>query len=300
MRFLLALFWAFTAWASGDERHPQRVISLAPSVTETIFALGLQDRLVARTRFCDYPADAPPIEVLPDMVQPSAEHLLTLRPDLILASDPTPAAAIEQLVRLRIPALRLTTSGLESVLMNLQRIGTELGDQAAGRALESRIRQELSAVDRKISQVPQGERPRAVLFYGTDTEFCAGPGSFAGEILERAGGRNVAEDVEGAWPRLNRERLLVWNPETILIALTADPGDLNAAQKLASSWRRDPVWQRLDAVRSGRIVFVTGSLLMIPGPRAGAATRALAQVFHPALFPETASPEVHEFQPDES
>jgi len=290
---VLHLLWV--AFATAVMAAPERVVSLAPSVTETILALGKGDLLIARTRYCPYPAEAPEIAVIEDMVQPSVERLLALRPDLILASDPTPEAVVAQMRKVRLNVVRLPTHQIDSVIANIERIAALLDEKAKGEVLTERLRRDLAEVNQAVKTI--ADRPRVVLFYGTDTAFCAGAGSFAGEILERAGGRNVAADGSSPWPALNRERLLSWNPQVIIVALTGDPADLQAARTQALGWQGDPLWGRLEAVRTGRIIFITGSLLMIPGPRVGEAARAMASVLHPALFPEAISADVHHLQP---
>ena len=292
---VLHLFWV--ALVTTVPAAPERVVSLAPSVTETILALGKGDLLVARTRYCPYPADAPQIAVIEDMVQPSVERLLALRPDVIIASDPTPEAVVAQMRKVRLNVVRLPTGQLESVVANIERIGELLGAEAKGRELGAKLRHDFAEVEAAAKKVPEDARPRAVLFYGTDTAFCAGAGSFAGETMERAGGRNVAGEASSAWPALNRERLLSWNPQVILIALTDDPAELAMSRTQALAWRNDPLWGQLDAVRTGRIAFITGSLLMIPGPRVGEAARAVASVLHPSLFPKAVFHDVHGLQP---
>ncbi len=277
-------------------RAGERIVSLAPSVTETILALGLEDRLIARTRYCPG-ADRAGLAIFDDMVQPSVERLLGLRPDLILASDPTPEAVVTQLRRVRLRVERLPTSNLASVVANLRRTGEWLGVPEKGEALAKGVETQVAEVERLASRVAPEERPRTVLFYGTDTAFCAGAGSFTGELLERAGGRNVAAEADTAWPPLNRERLLSWNPEVILISLTEDPADLVAARTAVARWKEDVIWSRSAAVKSGRIVFIGGSLLMIPGPRVGKAALAVAEALHPGLISGAHSDELHFLQP---
>ncbi len=293
-RRLLIVILGFALMAAA--RAEERVVSLAPSVTETILALGLEDRLIARTRYCPG-SDRSGLVIFEDMVQPSVERLLSLRPDLILASDPTPEPVVAQLRKVRLRAERMPTSDLASVVANLRRTGELLGEPAKGKALADGVQEQLTEVDRNVAEVPGDKRPRVVLFYGTDTAFCAGAGSFTGELLERAGGRNVAADADTAWPALNRERLLSWNPEVILISLTDNPADLAAARAAVGKWKDDVLWSRLAAVQSGRIVFVTGSLLMIPGPRVGDAALAVAEALHPGLISGAHSDELHFLQP---
>jgi iron complex transport system substrate-binding protein len=273
-----------------------RVVSLAPSVTETILALGLEARIIGRTRYCPG-ADQEGVVIFEDMVQPSVERLIGLRPDLILTSDPTPEAVVTQLRRMGLRVERLVTSDLGSVATNLRRVGELLGQRARGETLANRVQEQIEAVERVTGEVAEGKRPRVVLFYGTNPEFCAGAGSFTGEILERAGGHNVAADADSAWPSLSRERLMSWDPEVVLISLTENPVDLAAARATVSRWKGDALWNRLSAVRSGRIVFITGSLLMIPGPRVGEAAEVVARALYPDLFPAEATSELHFLEP---
>lgn len=281
---------------SGGLHAMERVVSLAPSVTETVLALGLEEALIARTRYCPGHKGAGK-EILEDMVQPSVERLLGLRPDLILASDPTPEPVVRRLRDARLRVERLPTRDLASVMANLRRTGELLGAKARGEKLADEVQRRIEAVERVTAPLPPGRLPRVVLFYGTHPEFCAGAGSFTGEILACAGGRNVAADSATAWPSLGRERLLQWDPEVILISLTESAEELAEARTTVRGWEGETGWNRLSAVRSGRIVFVTGSLLMIPGPRVGEAVEAVARALHPELFAALQPRELHFLEP---
>jgi iron complex transport system substrate-binding protein len=292
-RFVIA---SFLTVLSGGLHAMERVVSLAPSVTETVLALGLEEALIARTRYCPGHEGAGK-EILEDMVQPSVERLLGLRPDLILASDPTPEPVVHRLRDARLRVERLPTRDLASVRANLRRTGELLGAKAGGEKLADEVRRRIEAVERVTAPLPPGRRPRVVLFYGTHPEFCAGAGSFTGEMLACAGGRNVAADSATAWPSLGRERLLQWDPEVILISLTESAEELAEARTTVRGWESETGWNRLSAVRSGRIVFVTGSLLMIPGPRVGEAVETVARALHPELFAALQPRELHFLEP---
>ncbi len=285
----LALWLAASAGRmEGTEAvPPRRVVSLAPSVTETVVALGKIDRLIACTAHC--PVVKEGRHVFPDLVQPGIERLVALRPDLVLASELTPLSVTRQMEIVGLRVVRLAVPGIAGVLEQTEEIGNLLGVPEEGRRVAEGLGKRIDAVAARVRDRPL---PRTVIFYGHETAFCAGRGSFAGELLERAGGRNVAENAGSAWPGVGREQLLAWNPEVIVVAVSDDPADLDRAERVLEGWWGDPLWSRLEAVRQGRIALVTGSLLLVPGPRVGEAAEALGRVLHPDAFQEPGSPHV--------
>jgi iron complex transport system substrate-binding protein len=276
----------FGVWVLGaglvaaEEPVPRRVASLAPSVTETVLALGLGDRLVARTRWCPEVPGA--VQTFPDFVQPEVEALLGVRPDLVVVSDPTARDAVRAMARAGLRVERLPTAGVESVWENVARLGTLLGESERGTELAARIRGRVEAV---AAAVAGRRRPRTAIFYGTDTVFASGPGSFAGDLLERAGGENVVDGKAGPWPMVGPESLLARDPEVLVFALDDAPESLEGVRRAVSGWPGDPLRGRITAVREGRVMAVGGSLLMIPGPRVGEAAEALAEILHPEARP---------------
>ncbi len=281
---LLLLFLLTLPTAASEA--PKRIISLAPSVTETLFALGVGEQIIARTRYCTHPAEAAKIQSLGGMVSPNIEAIAKLKPDLVLASASTPETAIKKMVQVNLNAQTIDAKGVDTILNNIRETGSLVGRKGKAKEICNSITERINSINDKVKDVSDENKPRTIIFYGAKTHFCAGPGSFSGELLDHAGGNNVANEAGEPWPRLSRERIFAWNPQVILLSLSHHPEEIKGAETLVEGWKKDPLWSRMDAVKNNRIHLVTQSLLTVPGPRVADATESLAAVLYPELFPE--------------
>lgn len=238
--------------AGATAGEPQRIVSLAPNLTQMVLAAGAGDRLAAVTPFCPAPDDIPRIT---GGIQPESEVVLTLDPDLVLATPLTPSVTRDQLTRLGLRVETIEVATLADIARAQQRIAALLGCEAPAAGLPR----------------PSASSRSAVLLFGADTGYSAGPGTHANEMLEAAGLRNIAATAGGAWPLLGEEFLLAGDPDIILIA---DYGETPQADALALL-RQHPVRRHLSAVRSGRVVVIPASAFSIPGPGAFDAVKTL-------------------------
>ena len=246
---------ALISLASGvSAAPPQRVVSLAPNLTEMVIGLGGEGSLAAVTPFCRAPET---IARLPGGIQPEAEAVLGLAPDLVLATSMTPTATRKQLTRLGVRVEVIDADSLEAIRQAHQKLSSLL---------------EVAAATLPDASKPAPGKSVALLF-GADTGYSAGCGTHAHEILEAAGLRNIAADAGGPWPQLSEEFLLAADPEVIIVA---DYGGLQRDAVL-ETLQRHPVRRHLQAVRSGRIVVFPAPVFSVPGPaalEAGAKLRA--------------------------
>ena len=224
---------------------PERIVSLAPNLTQMVVGLGCEGSLTAVTPFCQAPED---VARLPGGIQPDPEAVLQLAPDLVLATSMTPAATREQLVRLGVRVEVIEARSLDEIRAAQQKLSELLGVVAA-------IRPETAK--------PAAEKSVALLF-GAETGYSAGCGTHAHEILEAAGLRNIAAEAGGPWPQLGEEFLLAADPDVIVIA---DYGGTKRDDVL-EILQRHPVRRHLAAVRSGRIVVFPAPVFSVPGPAA--------------------------------
>jgi iron complex transport system substrate-binding protein len=258
---------------------PQRIISLVPSVTETVMALGAVDRLVART---EYDKD-PRISELPSLgggLNPNAEALASFRPDLLLAwtdspdSDGSGAAA-----RLGIPVYRAEVQSLEDFYRTVDRVGTLLDLDEEAETLVQEIREELAAIRAQVATRP---KPTVLYVVWHDPAQVAGPGSYLDSLIEIAGGVNAFGDAPTAWPQISLEELVRRDPDFVVAAGSS------RQPTHRPEWLQAPGWRDLTAAKEGRVFVVDADLFNRPGPRVGEAARALAGILHGAP-PETAS-----------
>jgi iron complex transport system substrate-binding protein len=258
-------------------KTPQRIISLAPSNTEILFALGLGDKVVGVTDFCNYPEEAKSIEQIGTYFEPNIEKIFSLSPDLVLAITGLPEV-IAKLEELGIPALILDPSDLEAVLANIQLVGKVTGAEKEAEALVSEMRGRIAVVTEKVTEVK--ERPAVFCeIDATDPSkpWTTGPGSFMDAMILLSGGTNVAAGAESAWVQLSAEEIIAKDPDIIILADSK-------YGVTPESVRERPGWEVITAVKEGAIFDLNDDLISRPGPRIVDGLEAVARIIHPELF----------------
>jgi iron complex transport system substrate-binding protein len=256
--------------------YPQRVVSLAPSITEIIYALGQQHRLKGVTLFSDYPDAAKKLPIVGSYVHLDLEKIVALRPDLCIAiKDGNPKEVIDRLDSLKIPVYAVDPKNLDSVMETLVEIAELLG---ADNTAEFLIRSMKSRIGRVTSRIATTDyRPRVFFQIGISPIVSVGSDTFIHEIIVLAGGKNLAEG-KIPYPRFSQEQVLGLSPEVFILTSMARTG---AFEKAKAKWER---WPQLDAVRSGRIHLVDSNLFDRPSPRLVDALEVMARLIHPELF----------------
>ena len=255
----------------GDGEARLRIVSLAPSVTEMLFVLGVEDCMVGRTDRCDYPPAARRIRSVGGFGTPSVETLLALSPDLVIATGLERPEATEALRRAGIRILWIKTGCFEDLFDAFRKIGREVGAAARAEQVVARMQAQLKAVGAGYRDVPREQRPRVFVEVWNDPLTTVGSASFVDELVERAGGVNVAHGVAEAYPTINPEKVVEWNPEVIVLSYMSQ-------QQASAALAKRIGWDRIRAVRSGRIISdIPSDLLLRPGPRLVDGVRALNQ-----------------------
>ena len=254
---------------------PDRVVSMAPNVTEILFALGLAEQIAAVTPFCDYPPEAQTKTHLGGM-NPSIEQILALKPDLVLTpQDMIRPDLLQQLDRVKVPTFVLQAAQLEDVLAQIQTIARLFDRSKAGDELAATIRQRIAVVKERTQALA---RPRVLYVLNTDPLQTVGPGSFIHQLIEAAGGANIAADTSTAYPRFAMEEVLARDPELIVFPVGTAEGIPEQDQQ---QWQR---WSSLSAVKHNRLVLVPSVLVDRPGPRIVEGLEFLAKAIHPEAF----------------
>jgi iron complex transport system substrate-binding protein len=244
----------------------RRIVSLAPSITELLFALGVGDQVVGRTTWCHYPAAALAVADVGDGLNPDVEAVAALQPDLVLLyrSALTEVAA-RQLHMLGIPAAILRHDRIEDVSRTARLLGGLTGAEAQGDSVARELDSVLAA-----GPVGGGGIPPRVAFVVWDTPpIVIGGGSYLDELTHLAGGDNVFGDVRSASATVSLESIAARDPDWI--AILTD----NASSSKPPSWSRRPEWQVVRAVREGRFLYLSGDLFGHPSPRAPLAVTTL-------------------------
>jgi cobalamin transport system substrate-binding protein len=248
---------------------PRRIVALAPSAAEILFALGAAPRVVGVSDFAgDLPEAAGKTRV--GGFAPDLERVVSLSPDLVVVSkDGTDRAAYEKLAALGLAVVVTSGTTLSGVLEDVTRVGHALGDDEPARALVQTLTKRIAAAEALGRTHP---RARALALIWPDPPVAAGAGTFIGDVVRRAGFANVVPESAGDWPRVSFETLSGWNPDLVIRPETPENADVFAR---AFS---DARWRLVKAVSAGRIVVLPGSLLERPGPRLVEALERLAVV----------------------
>lgn len=252
--------------------RPARLVSLAPSVTEILYALGAGDALVGDTDYCDYPPEARQKPHVGALLNPSLEKIVALKPDLVLGTPEANRREVaDQLERLGVPLYGLTAHSLEETLRSIDDLGRIVGREAQAEQLLRGLRARIAAVERRVHAAPQ---PRVLFVVWYRPLVTAGPKSFIADVIRRAGGSSIADELEGDWPRPNLEFVLGRDPEVILFPRSDSfAPSLEAFERLSG-------WKELSAVKQHRLYFISDGINH-PSPRLVDALEEVARILHP-------------------
>jgi len=239
-----------------------------------VFALGLGDRLVGVSEYCEYPPEAREKPQVGGPATPNLERLVALKPDLVLAARIVPLEVLRQLDEMGLPNLAFDPRTLSDVLAHLRLIGRVAGIPQRAEALVTRLEQRVEAIVSHTQALPQAARPTVLLVFWSEPLMGYGPGSFGDDLICLAGGRNLLADAKQPYPVVNWELVVERNPEVILLAQPTG----------TSSLESQPGWSQLRAVRTGRVhSFPDPNVVLVPGPRLVDALEQMAHWLHPNL-----------------
>lgn len=248
----------------------ERIVSLAPSLTEIMYALDLEDRLVGVTAYCDYPPAAQQKPSVGDVLNPSLETIVQLRPDVVLGTTAgNRRATVQALEQLGVPLYGVDAHSVEGIFDSIRHLAELTSVPARGEELVGRLQRRLAA----IPVPPEGSPPRVLFIVWLEPLITAGSDTFLNDVLRRAGAESVTADLEPDWPRLSLEEVIERDPDYLVVPST----DILRAS-LDRVVRKGP-WQRLRAVRQGRIIWLDEAVLR-PGPRVAQVIEELARALH--------------------
>ncbi len=253
-------------------KPPARIVSLAPSITEMLFAMEAGEQLVGVTDFCDFPPDAlkkPRV----GYSNPNLESLVALQPDLVVApNDFLKPDVIVKLEQLKIPVFILADKNVEGIFVHIQTLGRIVGRSSKADTVAMQLRQQVAVIQRRI----QGRVPVRMLYVlNSQPLITVGPGSFIDQLIRMAGGTNVAANSATPYPRLSMEAVLQEDPEVLVFPVGKAEGISESEQQ---TWRQ---WSTMTAVKQGRLHQISADWLNRPGPRIARGLEALAEILHP-------------------
>jgi iron complex transport system substrate-binding protein len=283
-RILTAYFFVLSVLVSdcarifaGEPPTPQRIVSLAPSVTETLFALGFGDRLVGVTTSCDYPAEALKIPKIGGFMSPSLETIAAKRPDVVIGvSSATDPAKAREMERLGLKVTMISLASVNDLLNSIKSIARLLGNPQAGEKLVRRITWQMDQVKERVAPAP---RRSTLLLVGIRPLIAVGGKNFIDELITIAGGKNIAGDAAQPWLNLPDEYVVTKAPQVIIEAGMGSERD-----QAAKHWAD---LKSIPAVQQGRVYRYPSDKILRPGPRIGEGLEEIARLVHPECFAES-------------
>ena len=258
--------------------HPHRLVCLAPSITDMVYALGRGDDIVGITDYTKYPQEARHKPSVGGVINPSLEKLVSLKPDLVLAiGDLNNTDLIRAIERLGFPVFVVHPHGLHDIYESIQNIGKAIDAKGQASALIARLQAREAAVRQKVSGKT---RPDVFFLLWPEPVMTAGRGAFITELIDIAGGKSVTADLPSEWPRLSFESLLARNPQYLLLVKGSDV--------TLESLRHQGNWAKLQAIRDGK-VFYADDRIEFPSPMVFDALEDLANQFHPRRLSQRGS-----------
>jgi iron complex transport system substrate-binding protein len=257
-------------------QNPRRIVSLAPGLTETIYALGLQDLLVGDTDYCDYPPDAQHKPKVGGAINPSLEAIADLHPDLVLVTKSLNRLdTVNSLATLGIPSYAIDPQSVAAIISSTQRLAEIMGAPEAGEVLAKDLERRLASIQQRVAPFPS----RSALFIvWTQPLISVGKQTFIADALQHAGAVSIVDSAEN-WPKVSLEEVARLQPEFLVFPDThteTTPLNVEALSDL-------PGWRILDAVRNHRYAK-TSDAIDRPAPRIVSAIEELARQFHPEAF----------------
>jgi len=247
-------------------RPVERAVSLAPSLTEAIFAVGGGDRLVGVTTYCNYPEEAKSIEKVGDTQTPNIERIVALKPDMVFVSTASQLEAFMQtLEKQHISVFVVDAKGLDGIGRSLKTLGRLFGTESVAETIAAELDRRTEAVAASVKDRPQ---TKVFVQISKDPLFTIGKDSFLTEVVNRAGGVSATSEVATAYPKLSKETALALDPDVIILSDSEDNREPNA------------VFKNSKAVKNGRVYRINADIISRPGPRLVDALEEIAKELH--------------------
>lgn len=261
---------------SGTEvtlkKKPERIISLVPSSTEVLYALGLGDKIVGVSTYDNYPAEVKNKEKVGDM-NANSEKVVSLKPDVIFAS-PLNKQATDSLRKLGLPVVVIDAKIFDEIYSSIETIGKATGSAVKAAELVAKMKKDVADIQSKVKGATQ--KPK-VFVEVDDQHFTTGKGTFMNDMIEIAGGTNIASDLTG-WQQLSEEQIIQRNPDVIFD--TYAYSDPNAAKNI----KERANWKGINALKNSKVIDLDSDMTSRPGPRITEALKQIAKYLHPELF----------------
>jgi iron complex transport system substrate-binding protein len=259
--------------ASAGASAQMRIVSLAPSVTETLFALGAGPDVVGVSQYCDYPPQVRDLPRVGSFLTPNLEAIIALRPTLVvgleLSSD---VRQIRALNSMGYPVLLVSDDSLQQIETSIEKVGARINREGEARRLVAQIQSQIAAVQNRLAHA----KPlRALMLVGHQPIVAVGPGTYLDELMRIARADNIADAVDQQWPHLGMEFIIAMRPEVVL------DGAMGTDQTSSDFWEKYPT---IPAVRDHRVYGYAEDPMLHSGPRVGQSLELIARKIHPEAW----------------
>lgn len=260
--------------------EPKRIVSLAPSNTEILFFLGLKERVVGVTTFCDYPEEAKLCSQVGGFSDPSLEKIVVLKPDLVLATS-MHQQIIKGLEETGLNVLVFEPQKIDDIFVSIQIVGKATGVEKEAIALTKGLKDRVNTLNEKLSKIPENQRPTVYYEMWYEPLMTVGKDTLSGQAIELAGGRNIAVDSAEQYPQLSEEVIIKKSPDIMFCSYGhGEPGQ----EPTPSDIRNRKGWEDISFVKTNKIYEIDADLLTIPSPRIVEGIEKIAEYFYPELF----------------
>jgi len=272
-KIILLIIFLFLAY--GKAEAGSRYISLAPSTTEILFALGLDEEIVGVSSFCNYPLEAQEKEKIGTFSQPNIEKILSLRPDIIFCTGLEQAPMVGRLKQLNLKVYVSDPSNIKELFDSIKEMAVLTNRDKAGDALINRMKIGIELIESKAGLIPEKDKVRVFVEFWNDPLMSAGRDSFINELITLAGGINIAYDTERPYSYFSPEQVIKRNPDCIIVAYMVNKDAAKAIKERLG-------WKEIPAVKNNRIYTdINPDILLRPGPRLVEALAELQKRLYP-------------------
>jgi iron complex transport system substrate-binding protein len=258
----------------------RRIVSLAPSNTEILFAIGAGSQVVGDTEYCDYPPEAQKLPHVGGFTADSIsiETIISLKPDLVVAYSNSQKSVVEALETAKIPVMVLSPRSFDDVYNSIELLGLASGHSTEAATLINQMQTRVTAVTQKVKTIKKDKRPTVFWEIFDEPLMSANSDTFIGQMIEIAGGINIFANLKEEYPQVNSEDVIKLNPAVIM------GPDSHANKLTVEQLLNRPGWEKLDAVKNKRIYLVNGNIASRAGPRLVEVLEIIAKTLYPDLF----------------
>lgn len=259
--FIVILILLFNSYCFASEILKLRIISLAPSTTEILFSLGLDDKIMGVTTFCDYPPQAKTKEKVGTFSQPNIEKILSLKPDIIFCTGLEQAPLVRELEQLNLKVYVSDPSNIEELFNSIRDMARLTGKEKEADGLIKKMKSGIEEVNSKVKLTHKKDWPRVFIEIWYEPLMTAGNNSFINELLTLAGGINIAQDTKRSYSYFSPEQVIKRNPNLIILTYMSKEQPVKIVQERLG-------WNRISAVKNNRVYNdINPDVLLRPGPR---------------------------------